>query len=117
MPVFACRIAVALYVSDKFGIRLTCSVETEAGFNLLVLEVTVNGFGTSNNLYTIVFFCILFSKYTCIGVGIVASNDDESFDSEFAKDFNTAFELLFLFEFCASASDDVKASCVAVFID
>ena len=42
MPVFAGAVSVALYVADDFGVGFAGCVEAEAGFNLLVLEVTID---------------------------------------------------------------------------
>ena len=68
VPVLACTVAVALDVTDEFAIGLAGSIETEAGFNLLVLEVTVDGLGASDYLYTIVLGSIVLGQNASVGV-------------------------------------------------
>ena len=52
MPVFLGRIAVAGYIADELTVNLGCCVKTERYLNVLVLEVTVDGLGNTDNLNT-----------------------------------------------------------------
>ena len=80
MPVFACRITVALNVSNQLGIGFASGVEAEGRLNLVVLQVAVDGLRTANHLYAILLGCIVFCQDTSIGIGVVAANDDNGFD-------------------------------------
>ena len=68
VPILACRVAVALDVTDKFRISLACSVETERSLYLLVLKVAVDSFWATNNLNAVVLGSIIFCKNACVGV-------------------------------------------------
>ena len=116
VPVFACRVTVALDVSDQLRVGLACCIEAERGLNLLVLQVTVNSFGATNYLYTILLCCIVLCKHTSVRVGVIATNDDKCFDTAFAKNLDALLELVFLFDLCAARANDVKTTGVAVLV-
>lgn len=61
-------------------------VETKAGFNLVVLQVAVNGFRATDDLNAIVLGSIVFSQNASVGVGVVATDDYDSLDAEFTND-------------------------------
>ena len=117
VPVFASRVGVALDVTNHFSVGLASSVEAEGGFNLLVFQVAVNGFGAADDLHAIVVSGIVFSQHTSVGVGVVTTDDDDGFDAEFTNDFETAFKLVFFFEFGTSGADEVKTAGVAIFVN
>ncbi len=100
--VFLCRVAVALNVADNFGVDFGCGVETEGGFNHIVLEVTVDGFGATDNLNACVDALVVFGEHCGVGVGVVTADNNESLNVEFLEDFQTLVELLLGFEFCAA---------------
>ena len=68
VPVFACRVAVALNVTNHLSIGLAGSIETERSFNLVVLQVAVDSLGATDNLYAIVLGSIVFSQHASVGV-------------------------------------------------
>ena len=99
VPIFACRVAVALDVADYFRVGLAGSVETEAGLNHVVLQVTVDGLGTTDNLYAVVLCSIVFSQYAGVRVGVVAADDNQRLDAQLFQNFITLLELVFLLQF------------------
>ncbi len=117
MPVFACRITVALNVSNQLGIGFASGVEAEGRLNLVVLQVAVDGLRTANHLYAILLGCIVFCQYTCIGIGVVAANDDNGFDVELADDFKTFLKLFNLLQFGSSGTNHVETARVAIFVN
>ena len=117
MPVFTGAVAVALDVTDQFAVGLASGIKTETGFNLLVLQVTINGLGATDDLHAILLGCVVFSQYAGVGVGVVATDDDQCLDVQFAQDFDTLLELSFLLQLGASAAYDVEATGVAVLIN
>ena len=96
MPVLACRVAVALDVADEFGVCLAGCVETERCLDLLIFEVAVDSLWTSDDLYAVLLCCIVLSEHACVGVGVVAADDDEGLDAEFAEKLDTLLKLLLL---------------------
>ena len=116
MPVLAGRVAVALNVTDEFRVCLAGGVETERSLDLLVLQVAVNGLGTADHLYPILLGCIVFGQHTGVGVGVVATDDDECLDVQLAQNLDALLELVFFFQLGASRTDDVETTRVAVLI-
>ncbi len=102
MPVFFSGEAVALDVADKFGIYFCCGVETERGFDYFVLEVAVDSLGASDDLNACTDVLVIFSEYSGVGVGVVATDDHEGRDAELLEDFKAFVELFLLFEFCTA---------------
>ena len=51
VPVLASREAVTLYVTDDLCVDLGSGVEAEGGLDLLVLQVTINSLGATDDLY------------------------------------------------------------------
>ena len=102
VPVFLGRVAVALDVADDFGVNLGGGVEAERCLDKVVLEVAVDSLRATDNLYARVLFLVVFGKDGGIGVGVVATDDYESADVEFAEDFEAFVELINLFEFGAA---------------
>ncbi len=100
--IFLGRIAVALNVTDNFGIHLRSGVKTKRGFDNIVLKVAVDGFGATDNLHTCVDALIIFGKHCCIGVRIVATDNHKSLDVKLLKDFKTLVELFFGFKLGSS---------------
>ena len=114
MPVFACRVAVALDVADNLAVGLASGVEAERSLDLVVLQVAVDGLGTADYLHAVVLCSVVFGQNACVGVGVVAADDYESLDVELAQNLDALFKLLFLLEFGAAAADEVEATSVAV---
>ena len=117
MPVFTSGITIALYVSYQFTIGLTCSIKTKAGLNLLVLQVAVNSLGATNNLNSIVLSCVVLGQNTSIGIRVVSTNNDQSFDAKFTQNLNTTFKLTFFLQLCTSRTNDIKTTSIAIFVD
>ena len=81
MPVFFSRVSVALDVTNKFCESLTSGVKTERGLDHLVFEVTVDSLRATDDLDTAVLLDVILSEYASVGVTIVATDDDDSFDA------------------------------------
>ena len=117
VPVLASGVTVALDVTNQFAVSLAGSVETKGSLNLLVLQVTIDGLGATDYLYAIILGGIVFSKHTSVGVGVVATDNHESLDAKFAKDFDSALKLLYLLELRTATSDDIKTTSIAIFVN
>ena len=117
MPVFLCRVAVALDVADNFRVNFASGVETERHFDRIVLQVAVDSFRATDNLNACADFLVVFSQNGSICVRVVATDNDEGFDAELLYYFKTFVELFFFFEFCSAGADDVETACVAIFVD
>ena len=117
MPIFTCRITVAFDIADKFTIRLSSGIETERGLDLLILQVTIDGLGATDNLYAIVLGCIIFGQNTCVGVRIITTDNNDSFDIELANNLQALLKLLGCFKFSTSATNHVKATGVTIFFN
>ena len=116
MPVFACRIAVALNVTDELRICLTSCIETERSLNLLVLQVTVDSLRTTDYLNAILLSSIVLSKYTSIGVRVITTDDNERLDTEFTENLDTLLKLVFLLQLGTARTDDIETTSVAVLV-
>ena len=116
VPIFLGGVCIAFDVSDQFAVNLGCGIETEGGFNVLVLEVTVDGFGAADDLDGHVVLLVVFSEKTGVCVGVITADDDEGIDSEGFAVFCTFIELFFEFEFGSSGTDHIESACVAVSI-
>ena len=102
MPIFAGRVAVALDVSDNLGVGLRSRIETKGSLNLVILEVTIDSFGATNNLYAIFLGSIVFSKHAGIGIGVITTDDHDGLNIELADNLQTFFKLIFFLKFCTS---------------
>ena len=60
VPVFFCRIAITLYITDYFRIDFASCIEPKRCFNHFIFQVTVNSFRTSDNLDSSIDFFIIF---------------------------------------------------------
>ena len=104
-------------VTDYFRISLAGSIESEAGFNHFILQVTVDSLRTTDYLYTIVLGCIIFGQYAGIGIRVVTTDNNQSFDIQFFQDLISFFELIFLLQLGTTRSDDIKTTGVTIFIN
>ena len=117
MPIFAGRIAVAFDITDKFAISFCGSIETERSFNLLVLQVAVDGFGTTDNLYAVILGCIIFGQDACVGVRVVAADNNDGLNVQLADNLQALFKLLGCFQFRTSATNHVETAGVAILVN
>ena len=117
MPVFASRVSIALDVTNHFCVSFAGCVEAERSFDLVVLQVAVDGFGTTDNLHAILLSGIVFSEDASVGIGVVATDDYDSVETELADYFHTLLKLSHFFELCATRTNHVETTRVAVFID
>ncbi|OAV75147.1 hypothetical protein Barb7_01270 [Bacteroidales bacterium Barb7] len=117
VPVFAGRVAVAFNVADDFGIYLAGSVETERGFNLFVLQIAVDGFRATDDLYARTNRLVVFSQHTGVCVGIISSDDNQCLDVKLLQYFKPFVELLCGFQLCPPRTDHVETARVAVFVN
>ena len=117
MPILAGRIAVAFDVSDKLAVSLCGSIETERSLNLLVLQVAVNSFGATDNLYAVILGCIIFGQYACVGVRVVAADNNDGLNVQLADNIQALFKLLGCFQFRTSATNHVETAGVAILVN
>ena len=102
MPIFTGRVCIALDIADNL-----C---------MFVLQISVNGLRTSDNLHTAFLGCVIFSQDTSVRIGVVATDDDNGFNSQFLDDFKSFFELFLFFEFGTSGTDHVKTARIAILV-
>ena len=117
VPVLASGVGVALDVTDHFCVSFASGVETERSFDLVVLEVTVDGLGATDDLHAGVLGCEVFGQYASVGVGVVAADDYDGVDAQLANDLETLFKLCFFLELGATRTDHVETAGVAIFVD
>src|ERR1019366_2515171 len=75
MPVLLGRKAVPAHVARQLGINLGGGIKTEAQLDLLVLQVAVDGLGTSDNPNVCVFGLEKLSQHGRVGVGIIPTHN------------------------------------------
>ena len=117
MPVFLCRVGVALNVTNHFAIHLASGVETERGFNPVVLQVAVDSLRATDYLNASTLSLVVFSEHASVGVRVVATDNHDSTDIQFLDDFQTLFELVNGFKFGTARTDDVETASVAILVD
>ena len=117
VPVLTSRITVALDVTNDFGVDLRSGVEAEGRFDLLVLQVAIDGLRAADDLHWSADTLVVFSQDGSVGIGVVTTDDDQSTDVELLEDLKTLVELLLLFELRTTRADDVEATRIAVFVD
>ena len=76
MPVLLSGVCVTLDVTDDLAVGLGSSIETEGALDILILQVAVDGLRAADNLYAGVVCCKVLSQNCCIGIGIVAADDN-----------------------------------------
>ena len=102
VPVLTSRVTVTLNVTDKLRVSLSSCIETERSLNLIVLQVAIDSLRATNNLYTILLSCIVFSQHTSISIRVVTTNDYNSLDIQLTKNFKTLLKLFFLLKLCST---------------
>ena len=117
VPVFAGGVGVALDVADDLCISLAGRVETEARLDLFVLQVAVDGLGAADDLYAVLLGGIIFGQDAGIRVGVVAADDNDGLDAQFADDLQTGLELILLLQLRTAGTDHVETARVAIFVD
>ena len=61
--------------------------------------------------------CHVLCKYGCVGVGIVAADDNDSGKTVLLRNFGNDSELLLSFELSSAGTDDIETAGVSVFIN
>ena len=117
VPVFLGRVTVSLDVTDELAVCLCCCIETEGTLDIFVLKVTVDCLRTSDYLNTCVVCCEILSKNTCVCVGVVTADDNNSCDAVVLANVRYDRELLFCLKFCSAGTDDIETASVSVLID
>ena len=117
VPILLSRIGIALDISNKFREYFASRIKTERGFNLLVLQVAINCLGATNHLNTGILLQIVLSKHASIGIGIIATNDNDSLNAELFADLNTLVKLPSFFKLGATRTNDIKTAGIAIFVN
>ena len=116
VPIFFGAIAVSLNIAYNLAVYLCGCIETKRGFNQIVLQVAVNGLRAAYNLYTCTHLLVVFGKHGRISVAIVTANDDKSGYFELLEYFETAVKLVLCLEFGTTATDNIKTTCISIFV-
>ena len=109
-------VRVAFDVSDNFSIGLGGGVEAEGGFNHCVLEVAVDGLGNADNLCVLSLAHEVFGEQGCIGIRVVAADDDDGVEFHFLRGCHGRSYLGVAFNLGSSRTDDVESAGVAIFV-
>ena len=117
VPVFFCRVGVALDVSDQLRVNLASGIEAEGGLDHLVLEVAVDGLRAADNLYAALLLQVVLCQHAGVGVRVVTADDYNSLDAQFLAHLNAVVELPSLFEFGTTRTDDIESAGVTVLVD
>ncbi len=117
MPVLLGRVAVSLDVSDQLAVGLRSCIESEGSLDILVLQVTVDGLRAADNLDAGIVCSHVLSKNCCVGIGIVAADDDDRSDAMLLADLSRNRELLLGLQLGSAGTDDVKAAGVPELVD
>ena len=99
------------------AVGLCSGIETERALDILVLQVAVDGLRAADNLYAGVVCSEVLSQYSCVGVGIVATDDNDCGDAMLLADFSSDCELFLSLQFGSAGTDDIETAGVSVCID
>ncbi len=117
VPVFLCGVGVALDVADQLAVGFGSGVESEGALDVFVLKVAVDGLGAADYLNAGVVSSKVLGQNGCIGVGVVAADDDNSGDAVAFAYFCNHCELLFGFKLGSAGADDIETSGISVLVD
>ena len=106
-----------LKVSDEFGVGTTSSVEPKTHFYHFVLQITINGFWTSDHFHAALLFRKVFGKKTCIGVAVITANHNETVQLELFAIFERSFKLGRGLDFVSTGTDHIEATAIAERVD
>ena len=81
VPVFLCRVSVALDVTNQLAVHFASGVEAERGLNHVVLQVAVDGLRAANHLNTAFLLQVILCQHAGIGVRVVAANNHDGLDT------------------------------------
>ena len=114
VPVLLGGVGIAHDVADEFGVGLHGGVETEGGFDVFVLEVTVDGLRAAANHAACAVGLEVFTENSSVGVGVVTTDDHDSVELLGLGNSHALLELFFSFELGTAGLDDVESASVAV---
>ena len=117
VPVLLSGVSITLDVTDELGVCLCSGIETERCFDILVLEVTVDGLRAADDLDSCVLSSHILSKSSSVCVGVVATDDNDSGKTVLLSVLGNDVELLFSFELCSAGTDYIETTCISVRID
>jgi len=78
MVVFLGGSGIQTDVTDQFGVGLAGSVKTEGDFDVLVLQITIDGLGAADNSDGAVVGLKVFGQQAGVGIGVITSDDDQT---------------------------------------
>ena len=97
MPILLGGIGVALDIADDLAEGLGGGVEAEGAFDVLVLQVAVDGLGAADHLHAGVVGGKVLGQHSRVGVGIVAADDHDGVDAVLFAVFGNDGKLLLVF--------------------
>ena len=117
VPVLLSGVGITLDITDNLGICLCSCIETERSLDVLVLKVTVDRLGAADNLDACVICSHVLSESSCVCVGVVTADDDDSCEAVLLSIVCNSLELLNCLELCSAGTDDIESACVPVCVD
>ena len=117
MPVLLSGVTVSLDVSDKLAVSLGCSIKTKGNLDILILKVSVDGLRASDYLYAGLMCCHVLSKYTCIGVGIITTDDNDCGDTMFLQTSVAILNCSSVSSLVLPGTDDIESTGISVLVD
>ena len=116
VPVLLGTVGITANISNQLGISLTSSVKSKACFNLLVLQVTVDSLGNTDNTGLLSQLQETLCQQGCICVGVITTDDYNGIQVKLFCSGNAGCILLGSFNLGASRTNHVESTSVAVFI-
>lgn len=98
------RNSVRAKVADSFRVDLCGSVETKGDRNVLVLQVTIDGLGAANDAALGLVLSKVLGQQASIGVGVVATDDNEAIKVKGLSVLERILELLRLLNFVSAGT-------------
>ena len=117
MPVLLSGVCVTLDVTDDLAVGLGSSIETEGALDILILQVAVDGLRAADNLYAGVVCCKVLSQNCCIGIGIVAADDNNCGYAMLLANLGNDSELLLSLQLGTAGTDDIESAGISVCVN
>ena len=117
VPVLLRGVAVSLDIADQLTVCLGSRIKSEGSLDIFILQIAVDGLRASDDLNACIMCSHVLSKNRCIGIGVVAADDNDSSDAMLLADLSRNCELLLGLQFGSAGADDIKTAGVPELIN
>ena len=103
-------------IANQFGVDFASGVETEGDGDVVVLQVTVDGLGTANDVGAVVNALEILGKQGSVGVGVISTNHNETVQVEVVADLGGGLELVVSLDLITARADHIESTHISVLV-